>query len=104
MPTIPVNTSTDGATLVAAPASNQSIIVLGFDLVANGAVQISLKSDNTVIYGPTYAGAAAGGGVALNVDPNRDLKCSPGEALKIGLSGAVAVGGSLTYVIKGPPS
>jgi len=101
MPTIPVNTSTNDTVLVPAPQENQFIRVLGFDLVASGAVDISLKSGSTTIYGPTYAANAAGGGLVLNVDPNRDLDCAVGQPLKIGLSSPVFVGGSLTYVIKG---
>jgi hypothetical protein len=101
MPTIPVNTSTNDTILVPAPQPNQFIRVLGFDLTASSAVNISLKSGSTVIYGPTYATNVAGGGLVLNIDPNRDLDCAPGQPLKIGLSASATVGGSLTYVIKG---
>lgn len=100
MPTILVDTSTDGDTLVAAPGAGKFIRIVGCDLTSNGAVTVSLKSNTTTKW-KTYATTNAGGGAVLPLDESRDLDCDLNEPLKIGLSAVVAVAGSLTYAIKG---
>lgn len=100
MPTILVDTSADGDTLVAAPGAGKRVRVVGCDLTANAAVTTTLKSNTTTIW-KTYATTNAGGGAVLPLDVNRDMDCGDNEALKIGLSSAAAVAGSLTYRIIG---
>lgn len=102
MASLLVDTNTDGATLVAAPGSRQFIRVLSLNLTADGQVEVSLKSDTTVVW-KTYAmdDPATKGGIVL--PPRQVIDCAPGEALKLGLSGAVGVAGSLEYLILGPP-
>lgn len=105
MPALFVDTSTDGATLVAAPSAPRCFIrVNGLNLTANGAVTVSLKSNTTTIW-KTYitSDPAVKGGIVLPVDGNQTIDCAPGEALNIGLSAAVAVTGTIEYVIYGPP-
>lgn len=103
MPNLLVDTSTDGATLVAAPNSRQFIRVTGLNLTADGQVTVSLKSNSTTIW-KTYAmnDPSVKGGIVIPVE-QMTVDCAPGEALVIGLSAAVAVAGSLQYVIHGPP-
>ena len=102
MANLPINTSTDGDTLVAAPGSMQFIRVYSLNLTAEADVDVTLLSDATAIwYSKAMAGATAGAGIVL--PPGQVIDCSPGEPLKIGLSGAVTVQGSLEYLILGPP-
>ena len=102
MPNLPINTSTDGATLVAAPTARLFIRVLSLNLTAEADVDVTLKSNTTVIwYTKAMAGATTGAGIVL--PPNQVIDCTPGEALVIGLSGAVTVQGSLEYAIYGQP-
>jgi len=104
MPSILIDTSTDGTTIVAAPDAFNHIRVLGLNLTADDAVTVSLKSNSTTIW-KTYAtnNPTTPGGIVIPTDPNNTIDCAPGEALKLGLSGAVAVAGTLEYVILGRP-
>jgi hypothetical protein len=99
---LPVNTSTDGTTLVAAPGSRQFVRVVSLSLTAGGAVDVTLKSNSTVIwYSKAMSGATAGAGIVL--PKGQVIDCAPGQALVIGLSASVAVQGSLEYIVLGPP-
>lgn len=102
MASLYINTNTDGDTLVAAPGSRQFIRVRNLNITADDQVQITLKSNTTVIWG-TYATDDTNslGGIVL--PPGQVIDCAPGEALKIGLSGAVSVRGSLEYLVLGQP-
>lgn len=104
MPTIAIDTSTDDSTLVAAPSQSMGvdrrIVILGLDLTAAGQVDVTLKSNSTTIWPTNSMDATTGGGIVLPISDDRDLMCSPGEALKIGLSAAVNVKGSITYVLR----
>lgn len=104
MPSLLVDTNTDGTTLIAAPTARMFIRVLGIDLTADGQVEVTLKSGSTVIW-KTYStnDATVKGGIVLNTDMVRDLDCAPGEALVLGLDGAVSVAGTIEYTIYGQP-
>jgi hypothetical protein len=103
MPSVVVNTSTDGADLVPAPPAGQFIRVVGGELSAVSAQSlVTLKSNTTVIW-RTVGLNAANSHVEFNVDSNRTIDCTPGEALKIGLAAAANVSGTLEYVIYGKP-
>lgn len=103
MPTILIDTSTNDLTLVAAPPTGQFIRVKGFNITANGTVTVSLKSNSTAIW-KTYAMAdTTKGGIINPISEIQDMDCTQGQALKLGLSSAVAVAGSLTYEIYGVP-
>lgn len=103
MPAIDVN-NVDGDTLWPAPSAYQFIRVIGGDLTSTGdAGEVSLKSNTTIKY-RTQAMTEEGRGIALNVDPNRTIDCSPGEALKLGVTGVgVTIKGSLEIVVLGRP-
>lgn len=103
MPSELIDTSTDGDTLIAAPDPRMFIRIKGLDLTGAGDVTVTLKSNNTVIW-KSYAASADGAGIVLDCSAVRDLDCAPGEALKIGLSAAVAVAGSVVYELKGQGS
>lgn len=105
MPSLKIS-NVDGDTLVAAPSAYQFIRVIGLDLTASGdADNVSLKSDTTVIWDTYAMNRSDGGGIALNIDPNRTIDCAPGKALKlaVGAGGGVTIKGSIEYVIKGRP-
>ena len=103
MPSVVVNTSTDGTQLVAAPAAGCFIRVNGLDLTAaGGAVVVGLKSNNTTTIWTTEAMNATGAnGIVLNVDKHRTIDCNPGESLNLGLSAAVTVQGTIEYTVLG---
>lgn len=104
MPSLAVS-NVDGDILVAAPSAYQFIRVIGLDLTASGDTDLlSLKSNNTVIWSTYACNKTDGGGIALNIDPNRTYDCAPGEALKLGVTGGTTIKGSIEFVIKGRPN
>lgn len=91
--------SSSGATTIVAAVTSKKIRVLAWDVVVNAAVNFKWQSHVT----PTdltglYYNAGQGGGVARAFIPVGYFETIAGEALDINLSGAVAVGGVLTYV------
>jgi hypothetical protein len=87
-------------TIVAAPVAATLVIrVIYVVLVANGAVNVKFQSHTapTDISGLFYL--AANGGFVLPGNEYGWFATKPGEALDINLSGAVAVGGALGYII-----
>ncbi len=103
MPSLPVS-ATNGDTLVAAPSAYQFIRVIGLDLTASAdADAVSLNSDSTVIWSTYAMNRTDGGGIVLNVDPNRTIDCLPGQALKISVGTGVTIKGTIEYVVKGRP-
>lgn len=105
MPSLKVS-NVDGDELVAAPSAYQFIRVIGLDLTASGdADAVSLKSNTTEIWNTYAMNKSDGGGISMNVDPNRTIDCLPGQALKLGVGagGGVTIKGSIEYVVKGRP-
>lgn len=94
-----ITASLSGATTVVAAVTSKKIRVLAWDVVVNAAVNFKWQSHVT----PTditglYYMAGQGNGVARGYNPLGYFETIAGEALDINLSGAVAVGGVLTYV------
>ncbi len=94
----PITASASGATTIVALQAGKSIYILRWSLTANGSVNMNWQSHSTTT---TATGlhymtqfATAGGSYC----PAGIFKTVSGEALDINLSGAVAVGGELTYV------
>ncbi len=84
--------------LVAAVASYK-IRVLAYNYVVNGIVNVAFRSGTTtVIGGLGYWDAAAKGKVAP-FNPVGWFQTDTGEALNMNLSGGIAVGGELVYVL-----
>lgn len=103
MASLVINGSTDGATLVAAPTARLFIRVVSLNLTAEADVDVTLKSNSTIIWATkAMGGATTGAGIVLA--PYQVIDCVPGEALVIGLSGSVTVQGSMEYVILGQPT
>lgn len=106
MPSVLINSSTDGDVLVAAQPG-YLIRVLGFDVSAATAVQFGLDSKaaggtRTNIY-LTNATLGTGFGIVRPPFDDWQLDCNPGESLVIKLGGAVNVAGALTYALKMAP-
>lgn len=89
--------ASSGNNEVVAAVTGKAIRVLAYVLVANDAVNAKWRSANTDKSGLLYL--AANGGVAATGAPDIPLlETAAGEALNLNLSGAVAVGGHVTYV------
>lgn len=91
-------TSSSGATTIINAVASKQIRVLALKLVANAAVNVKWQSHVTPtdLTGLSYL--AANGGEVLPFNPVGWFQTISGEALDINLSGAIAVGGHLTYV------
>lgn len=94
-----VSASSSGANTVVAAVTSKKIRVLAWDVKVNAAVNFKWQSHVT----PTdltglYYCNGQGDGVARAFNPVGYFETVAGEALDINLSGAVAVGGVLTYV------
>jgi Flp pilus assembly pilin Flp len=94
-----ITASSSGANTVVSGVASKKIRVLAWDAVANAAVNFKWQSATT----PTdltglYYMAGQGNGVARSFNPVGYFETVAGEALSLNLSGAVAVGGCLTYV------
>jgi hypothetical protein len=90
--------SSSGASTLVALVSSKKLRVLSVALVANAAVNVKFQSHVTPtdITGLFYL--AANGGFVLPFSPAGHFETVSGEALDINLSGAVAVGGVVTYI------
>lgn len=88
--------SASGDTSVVAAVTAKKIRVVSYVLTANGAVNAKFRSATTDITGLLYL--AATGGIAAPFNPLGYFETVAAAALQINLSGAVAVGGHLTYV------
>lgn len=91
--------SASGATTIVAAAATLRIRVLRWSLTSNGAVNAKWQShvtptDLTGLHYLTQFASAGGSYCPLGI-----FQTIAGEALDINLSGAVAVGGELTYVL-----
>lgn len=85
--------------LLAAQGAGKSIIVLSWDLVCSDAVTVRFESNNDSDNFLTGAYSfAANGGISSNSQPFC-FKTNANESLNMILGGAVAVAGSLTYVV-----
>jgi hypothetical protein len=108
VPCAPVNVSSSGDNQIIAGVAGKTIRVLSYTLTINGAVNVYWKSGtsgtgtNTTLTGPLY-GASAGGGEVATGPPGVEplFWCVVGDGLYLNLSGAVAVGGHVTYAISG---
>lgn len=92
-----IECSTSGANTIVAAVAGKRIAVLGYTIVAAGAVTVRWTSDTTAISGP-MSFAANGGVSPATVDADKaHMVTAVGEALKITLGGAVAIAGHLVY-------
>jgi hypothetical protein len=96
---VAVVASASGATaVVAAQGSGNKIRVVQWDVKVNAAVNFKWQSAANDLTG-LYYNSSQGDGVARSFSPIGYFTTNANEALNINLSGAVAVGGALTYVV-----
>jgi len=93
-----ITASSSGATTVVAAVTSKKIRVISYVVVANAAVNIKFQSHVTPTDKTGLLYLAANGGVSGAYAPTGHFETISGEALDINLSGAIAVGGHLTYV------
>lgn len=93
-----ISTSASGATTVVAAVASKKLRVLRWDLVASAAVNVKWQSHVTPTDLSGLYEFAANGGISAPFCPVGHFETVSGEALDINLSGAVTVGGTLTYV------
>lgn len=90
--------SASGATaLVAAAGAGLIITVIQYKLLAVGAVNVKFQSASSDITGLDYL--STDGGVVVPYSPVGWFDTAANAALNINLSGAVAVGGVLSYIV-----
>lgn len=84
--------------VVGSQGGGNKIRVLALNLVVNAAVNVKWQGGSTDKTGLWYFGGQ-GHGVVLPFTPTGWFETAAAEALNINLSGAVAVGGSLVYIV-----
>lgn len=93
-----ITASSSGATTIVSAVSSKKLRVLALNLIANAAVNVKWQSHVTPTDKTGLAYLGANGGYILPFNPVGWFETVSGEALDINLSGAVAVGGHLTYI------
>jgi hypothetical protein len=91
--------SASGVTTVVAAVAGKIIRVVAMQLTASAAVNVKWQSHVTPTDITGLAYLAANGGYVLPDNADGWFQSLLGEALDINLSGAIAVGGSVTYVL-----
>jgi hypothetical protein len=97
-----ISASSSGDNTIVAALDGQKIVLLNYTLIAAGNVGVTWKSGASTSLSGAMA-MAANGGAAPSAGPLTPagvvglLETAPGEALVLGLSAAVAVGGHITY-------
>lgn len=94
---VAVNTASSGDTTLVSAITGHSIVVLGWLLQVDSAVDVTLKSGSTSLTGPM--GAGANGGSVCPINPEGWCCTASGEALVINLSSAVQCSGLIRYEI-----
>lgn len=94
----PISASSSGDNTIVALVSSKKLRVLAWDVKVNAAVNFKWKSSVAGDKTGLYYNAGQGDGVARAFNPVGYFETVAGEALVLNLSGAVAVGGCLTYV------
>jgi hypothetical protein len=92
-----VSESSSGDNEVVAAVALKKIRVVAWDVVVNAAVNFKWRTAATDITGLYYM-PGQGAGLARSFNPVGYFETVAGEALNLNLSGAVAVGGVITYV------
>lgn len=93
------NASSSGVTNLVALTAGKRIRVLQYTLVAAGAVNVKFQSHTAPTDITGLMDLSGNGGVSCGYCPVGLFQTIAGEALDINLSGAVAVGGHLVYVL-----
>lgn len=92
-----IQTSASGDTTIVAAVPDKRIILLAYNYMANGAVNVKWRSNTTDLTGLAYL-VANGGKVCPFANTGWAITAL-GEALVINLSAAIAVGGEVAYAV-----
>lgn len=96
-----INTALIGDTTIVPAIAGMRIRVVGYTALAAGAVVVTWKSDSTALSGPMAIGTTVGLLLTQNQTSDQSefgiIQTAPGEALVLGLSAAVQVGGHINY-------
>jgi hypothetical protein len=92
-----IDANTSGNTTIAALRAGKKFIILAYNYMSNGAVNVHWRSASTPITGPSYL-VEAGRGKVCPYNPKGWCKTASGEALVLNLSAAIAVGGEVTFI------
>jgi len=99
----PINASASGSNTVVAAVLNKRIRVVHYLAIAAGDVTATWLSAATALSGPMAipqnGGMAPASGVSSPAGIFGQFQTEAGEALNLSLSGAVSVGGHLTYIV-----
>lgn len=98
--TATVSASSSGANEIVAAQAGRKIAVIGYVLMANAAVNVKWQSGSTDKTGLLYPAANGGAVAPLAPDYKYWFETAAGAALNLNLSGAVAVGGHVVYIVK----
>ena len=93
-----IDTNQSGDTTIVAADSSQAIQVLGYTIIASGAVILRWKSGSNSVSGPMAV--LANGGVSSWNGETPMLQAEVGQALVLNLSAGVQVGGHIAYVLE----
>lgn len=91
-----ITASSSGNTAVVSAVSGKKIRVIGYYLMANGAVNVKWQSATTDKTGLIYL--IANTGISVGYNPVGWFETAASEALNINLSASIAVGGTLVYL------
>jgi hypothetical protein len=94
---VAIAVSGSGATALVTANSTKRIRVTSIVLVSNGTVNVKFQSAATDVTGLAYL--VANTGFSSGYNPKGHFQTAINEALNINLSGAIAVGGWLKYVL-----
>ena len=99
----PINASAFGSNTVVAAVLNKRIRVVHYVAIAAGSVTVTWQSASTALSGPMALAANGGMAPASGVSSPSGIfgqfQTEAGEALNLSLSGAISVGGHLTYIV-----
>jgi hypothetical protein len=84
---------------IVAATSGKRIRVVAYNYVVNDAVNVAWRSGSTTVIGGLGYWGEQGRGKVCGYNPVGWMQTAAGEALNIHLSGAVAVGGEVVYVL-----
>ncbi len=104
MPSVVINTDTDGAVIIPAPSSpTQQIQLVGWDVSAEDTTVVGFVSSVTdTLLWMTQATTVPGGGVMRPASQEWDIFAPAGEGVAVSLTpGGVMVSGAITYAIRG---
>ncbi len=89
-----VNASSSGYTSIVSAVASKHIVVLSYTVVVASSVTVNFASASTAISSNKLLGT----GMSSGWNPGGHFKTAVNEALRINLTGAVAVGVDVTYV------